>query len=297
MEKIEYEYVETNGIKLHVAQQGPKDGDLVLLLHGFPEFWYGWKHQMAALAEKGFRVWAPDQRGYNLSDKPEKVREYQMNYLIEDIVGLIKRTGKEKVFLVGHDWGGIVAWQVAKEYPELINKLVILNAPHLSAMSKHVLKHPSQLLKSSYIIFFQLRGIPENMVSRSDWQLATEAMQSTSCEGAFNKNDLKEYRAAWSKPNAMQSMVNWYRANLKTFASAKDTDRITVPTYVIWGMKDQFLNWQLAEKSLEFCDEGQGILLGESTHWLHHEEPEQVSQLIMEFIGEQQRSKLKKVGK
>lgn len=285
MEKIEHVYVETNGIKLHVAQKGPKEGEVVLLLHGFPEFWYGWKHQIAALAGNGFRVWAPDQRGYNLSDKPKKVREYQMDYLVEDIVGLIKQTGKEKVFLVGHDWGGLVAWKVAKEYPELINKLVILNAPHLSAMSKHVRKHPSQLLKSSYILFFQLRGIPEKMASRSDWQLATEAIQNTSNEGTFSKNDLKEYRLAWSKPNAMQSMINWYRANLNFFASAKVTDQITVPTYVIWGMKDQFLSWKLAEKSLEFCDQGQGTLLGESTHWLHHEKPEQISHLITNFIS------------
>lgn len=187
---------------------------------------------------------------------------------------------------MGHDWGGLVAWKVAKEYPELINKLVILNAPHLSAMSKHVRKHPSQLLKSSYILFFQLRGIPEKMVSRSDWQLATEAIQNTSNEGTFSKNDLKEYRLAWSKPNAMQSMINWYRANLKFFASAKVTDQITVPTYVIWVMKDQFLSWKLAEKSLEFCDQGQGTILGESTHWLHHEKPEQISVQLAHEVSE-----------
>lgn len=293
METIEHVYVETNGIKLHVAQQGPEDGELVLLLHGFPEFWYGWHHQMADLAEKGYRVWAPDQRGYNLSDKPEKVNEYTLSYLVEDIVGLIKQSGKEKVFLVGHDWGGIVAWQVAQEYPELINKLIILNAPHLSAMSKHVLKHPSQLLKSSYILFFQLKKIPEEIFSQSDWELATEAMQSTGRERAFSEADMVEYRSAWSQPKAMKSMINWYRANLSSFTSPKGTDTVAVPTYIIWGTKDQFLGQELAEKSLEFCEDGQGILLGESTHWVHHEEPEHVSRLIFNFINETKQIKRK----
>lgn len=280
MDAIEHDYMKTNGITLHVAKQGPKDGKLVILLHGFPEFWYGWHRQMKDLAGRGFRVWAPDQRGYNLSDKPEEVKDYKINLLVKDIVGLIRQSGREKVYLVGHDWGGIVAWKAAGDYPELIEKLVILNAPHQSAMSSHVMKHPSQLLKSSYILFFQLREIPEELISHSDWEYAAQALKSTSREGTFSQEDLEQYQKAWSQPNAMESMINWYRANVTSLMDLDGASRVVVPTYIIWGMKDQFLGKELAAKSLEYCADGRGRLLGEATHWVQHEAPEQVSQLI-----------------
>ncbi|WP_313468327.1 alpha/beta hydrolase [Carnobacterium sp.] len=281
----EHRYVETNGIKLHVVQEGPKEGQLIILLHGFPEYWYGWRNQISDLANKGFRVWAPDQRGYNLSDKPKKVNDYRMNHLVEDIAGLIKASGKEKVILVGHDWGGIVAWRVARMYPDLLQKLVILNAPHEAAMNRQILQHPMQILKSSYILFFQLRGIPERLFELSDWKIAVKALRHSSKKGTFNEEDLQRYRTAWSQLGAMRSMINWYRANVSSLSDPTIPSRVTVPTLVIWGAQDHFLGHELASKSLEFCDEGQGILLGEATHWVHHEEPEHVSKLIVDFIN------------
>ncbi|SFH64428.1 alpha/beta fold hydrolase [Pisciglobus halotolerans] len=285
MEKREHQSIETNGIKLHVVQQGPEEGDLVLLLHGFPEYWYGWHKQMAYLADKGFRVWAPDQRGYNLSDKPEKVTDYRIEYLVADIVGLIKASGKEKVFLIGHDWGGIVAWRVAREFPQLIHKLIILNAPHEAAMGRQIVRQPSQLLKSSYILFFQLRKVPERLLQFSNWKPALSALQNSSRKGTFNDEELQCYRTAWSQPNAMRSMINWYRANLPGMTASKAPLKVTVPTLVIWGAKDQFLGSGLADASLQYCENGQGILLGEATHWVQHEEPEHVNQLMMDFIA------------
>lgn len=260
----EHKYIETNGIKLHVVQQGPEEGPLVLLLHGFPEFWYGWSNQMSELANKGFRVWAPDQRGYNLSDKPKKVSDYRIDYLAADIAGLIKVSGKEKVILVGHDWGGIVAWRVAREYPELLHKLIILNAPHELAMSKQLLQHPLQILKSSYIAFFQLRGIPEKIFSMSNWKAVEKALVSSSRKGTFSEKDLQKYRTAWSQPRAMRSMINWYRALISNYTSSDVPSRVTVPTFLVWGAKDQFLGPELARKSLEFCDDGRGVLLCKS---------------------------------
>ncbi|MDZ7836132.1 MAG: alpha/beta hydrolase [Alkalibacterium sp.] len=147
METVEHDHIETNGIKLHVVRQGPKDGEVIMLLHGFPEFWYGWHKQIPYLAEKGYRVWAPDQRGYNLSDKPSRVDDYAIDELVEDIAGLINVSNNEKVNLVGHDWGGIVAWHVARKHPELIRKLVVINAPHDRAMIDHVRGHPAQLFR------------------------------------------------------------------------------------------------------------------------------------------------------
>lgn len=281
---MEHIFVETNGITLHVAQKGPQDGDLILLLHGFPEFWYGWHKQIDYLASQGFRVWAPDQRGYNLSDKPDKVSDYRIEQLAADVAGLIKASGKEKVFLVGHDWGGIVAWRVARAYPELLHKLVILNAPHEAAMKEQVLHHPLQLVKSSYIAFFQLRHLPEKLLSLSNWEPAAKALQNTSRKGTFTEEELQHYRIAWSNSKAMRTMINWYRALVSKSAESNISNRVTVPTFVIWGAQDQFLGSDLATKSLEFCDNGQGILLGEATHWVQHEESEKVNQCILDFV-------------
>lgn len=287
MEIQEHKFVETNGIKLHVVQQGPEDGQLVILLHGFPEFWYGWSKQMTELANKGFRVWAPDQRGYNLSDKPKKVSDYRINHLAADVAGLIKASGKGKVVLVGHDWGGIVAWRVARAYPELLHKLIVLNAPHELAMSSQLLKHPLQILKSSYIAFFQLRGIPEKLFGMSNWKAVEKALVSTSRKGTFSEEDLRKYRTAWSQPGAMRSMINWYRALAMKPVNSVVPSSVLVPTFLIWGAKDPFLGHELANKSLEFCEKGQGVLLGEATHWVQHEEPERVNKLLFDFIDQE----------
>lgn len=286
MNRVAHTYIQTNGIQLHVAQQGPKEGELVLLLHGFPEFWYGWRHQMAALAEAGYHVWAPDQRGYNLSDKPEKVSDYRIEALVEDVAGLVRASGREKVILVGHDWGGIVAWYMARTYPEMIEKLIILNAPHERAMGKQLVQHPFQLLRSSYILFFQLRGLPEKVFQTSGWQAATDALEKTSRPGAFSEADLNQYRKAWSKPGAMRAMLNWYRANMPSLMKPSVPATVKVPTFIIWGAKDQFLGRELAQKSLAYCEDGRGVMLGEATHWLHHEDPERVNRFILAFIAE-----------
>lgn len=289
MQSVEHTYVKTNGITLHVAQSGPEDGELILLLHGFPEFWYGWRKQITHLAKQGFRVWAPDMRGYNLSDKPEEVSDYQLDYLTADVAGLIRSSGKGKAILVGHDWGGIVAWRTARDYPELLEKLVILNAPHEAAMAKQIVQHPDQLVRSSYIGFFQLRGVPEKLVELSDWEGAVQALKSTSQEGTFSEEDLDRYREAWSQPDAMKSMINYYRANATNLSQPKEPLQVQVPVLILWGAKDQFLGKELARYSLEYCEDGRGVLLGEATHWVQHEEAEQVNERIVRFAREEDR--------
>lgn len=287
MEDMRDTYIETNGIKLHVVEAGPETGELVLLLHGFPEYWYGWRNQISCLAEAGYRVWVPDQRGYNLSDKPAKVKDYQTDELVADVVGLIRASGKERVVLVGHDWGGIVAWQVARSHPELLHRLIILNAPHQAAISKVILRNPGQLIRSAYAGFFQLRGLPEKMLSLSDWRLAKGMLQGTSREGTFADEDLVRYQEAWSQPGAMRSMLNWYRAALRKPADSHPPLRVQVPTLIIWGAKDQFLSRQLGWESGKYCDAGRLVFLEEATHWLHLEEPERVNQLMAEFLREE----------
>lgn len=283
MDILEHAYVETNGIQLHVVQQGPKDGPLVILLHGFPEFWYGWRKQLSYLADKGYRVWAPDQRGYNLSDKPEKVRDYHIDLLARDVASLIAVSRAEKVILVGHDWGGIVAWRTVRMYPQLIERLVIMNPPHEAAMRGQIKKNPVQLLRSAHAGFFQLPRMPEKLFSLSNWGPAVKMLQATSRKGTFTDKDQAYYRPAWSQPRAFTSMLNWYRAIVRNFPNKGIANRVSVPTLIIWGAEDQFLGRELALKSLEFCDEGRLVFFEQATHWVHLEEAERVNRLIAQF--------------
>ncbi len=149
-------FITANGIKLHVQTDGPENGTSVVLLHGFPEFWYGWRRQIPALVEAGFRVIVPDQRGYNLSDKPKGVAAYDVDVLARDVIGLLDHFGIQKARLVGHDWGAVVAWTVALQHPDRLEKLAILNVPHPDVMTRFVLGNPAQRKKSWYVFFFQL---------------------------------------------------------------------------------------------------------------------------------------------
>ena len=270
-------------IRLHVAQAGPLDGPLVILLHGFPEFWYGWRKQIGPLAAAGYRVWVPDQRGYNLSDKPVGVGAYAIDTLAADVVGLIDAAGRERAFLVGHDWGAAVAWRVAATHPDRLNKLVIMNVPHPGVMARFVLTKPRQLLRSWYIAFFQLPFLPEWIIRLGHWRLMTGALQRTSRPGTFSKEDLTHYRQAWSQPNAFRSMINWYRAAVRKRPATSAPGRIRVPTLVLWGVRDAFLIRDMAQPSIDRCDEGQLIFFEKATHWIQHEEADRVNERLIEF--------------
>ena len=281
----EEHYIPTNGINLHVVQAGPKDGPLLILLHGFPEFWYGWKHQISYLARAGYRVWAPDQRGYNLSDKPKEVSAYNLDYLSDDIMGLIDAAGKEKAFIVGHDWGAGVAWWSANKYRERIERMVILNVPHHAVMQQAVRSSFRQLQKSWYIFFFQLPRLAEALVRYNNWKMGIRALQNSSQPGTFSKTDLELYRQAWSQPHAITGMINWYRAIVRQQPKSLPSPRIQVPTLMIWGTQDKFLGRELAAKSIELCDDGRLVMIEEATHWVQHEQPERVNELIAEFLS------------
>jgi epoxide hydrolase 4 len=178
-------WIVTNGVRLNVVEDGP----LVILLHGFPEYWYGWRNQIPALGEAGFHVVAPDQRGYHLSDKPLALSAYRLDVLARDVTGLMDALGAQKAILVGHDWGGLVAWAVAALYPERVEKLAVLNAPYPLAPARTVFRHPEQLLRSVYLYFFQLPYLPEAVLRKNDWELVVEGMRKSSRPGAFTAED------------------------------------------------------------------------------------------------------------
>jgi pimeloyl-ACP methyl ester carboxylesterase len=282
--ELEHSYIETNGIKLHVVQAGPQSGVPVVLLHGFPEFWYGWRKQIPALAEAGCRVIVPDQRGYNLSDKPKGVKAYGVNILVDDIIGVIDALGYEKVNLVGHDWGAVVAWALAIKYPERLHKLGIMNVPHPAVMKRFLQRDLDQLRRSWYVLFFQLPWIPEALLKMGDWRNMVNATRGTSKIGSFLNEDIMKYKEAWSQPAAMTAMLNWYRAVVRYQSLVPDEPRVKVPTLMMWGVKDFALTHRMARPSMDYVDEGNLLLFPEATHWVHLDAAEEVNHYLTDFI-------------
>jgi epoxide hydrolase 4 len=281
---MDHQYIKTNGIQLHAVQAGPADGPLVILLHGFPEFWFGWRQQIPALAKAGHRVWIPDQRGYNLSDKPAGIGAYRLDLLAEDVVSLIDAAGRETAVVIGHDWGANVAWWLAAKYPERLSRMVAINVPHYAVMARHLRRNRAQLRKSWYIFFFQLPWLPEALIRRNNYQAAVRALQESSRPDTFSAEDVDRYRQAWSQPGAMTGMINWYRAIVQKRPAASPNPRIQVPTLLIWGAQDMFLDQAMAQPSVDLCENGRLALIPEASHWVHHEEPAQVNELITTFL-------------
>src|ERR1700676_806871 len=273
---VEFLRLPTGGITLHAAAAGPAEGALVILLHGFPEFWYGWRQQIAALAEAGLRVLAPDQRGYNRSDKPAGIAAYRLDTLADAVIGLADACGRERVAVVGHDWGGVVAWHLAGRNPERISRAVILNAPHPATLWRYARGHPGQLMKSWYVGFFQLPRIPELALRAGNFAMLRRTLIRTSREPAFRAADWPIYRDAWGQPGALGAMLGWYRA-LHRYARSLPPPRIRVPVRLIWGERDAFLDRGLADSASALCDECEVFHLPDATHWLQHEEAETVN--------------------
>jgi pimeloyl-ACP methyl ester carboxylesterase len=262
---------------LNAVTAGPEDGPAVVLLHGFPEFWYGWRKQITPLADAGFRVIVPDQRGYNLSSKPPAVRDYRLGELTEDVIAIADQIGRKKILLAGHDWGAAVAWNAAMRYPGRIEKLAILNVPHPAVMRRFLRTSPRQMLRSWYILFFQIPRLAEWMFSR----VGTRALVESSRTGTFSAEDLDRYREAWRHPGAVTAMIHWYRALLREMPARA---AVSVPTRILWGARDRFLMSAMAAESLKYCDHGELFEFPEATHWVQHEEPERVNRLLIEFF-------------
>lgn len=282
--ELEHSYIETNGIKLHVVQAGPKSGIPVVLLHGFPEFWYGWRKQIPALVEAGCRVIVPDQRGYNLSDKPKGIKSYDVDTLVDDIIGLIDALGYEKVNLAGHDWGAVVAWALAIKYPERLHRLSIMNVPHPAVMKRFLTRDLEQMRRSWYVFYFQLPWIPELGMRVGNWRNLIGATRGTSRMGSFINEDIEKYKEAWSQPDAMTSMLNWYRAVVQRMPKLPDDPRVKVPTLMMWGMKDFALTHRMARPSMDYVEDGNLILFPEATHWVQHDAAEEVNHYLIDFL-------------
>ncbi|HEY4386400.1 MAG TPA: alpha/beta hydrolase [Ktedonobacteraceae bacterium] len=272
----------TNGIRMHYVTEGT--GPLIVLLHGFPEFWYSWRQQIPYLAQRGYQVVAPDLRGYNESDKPRT--GYDIPTLLRDIVGLIRGQGQEKAIIIGHDWGGALAWAFALAYPDRTGRLVVLNAPHPQAFQRE-LRTPKQLRKSWYIFAFQIPWLPEYLLCRDHAAaIAKMIYDSAVHKEAFPSEVLAHYRDAMSKPGALRAAISYYRSLFRNPRSGSTAGKIiTAPTLLIWGEQDIALDIALTEGLESWVPHLQVRRIADSGHWVSQEKPEQVNKLIAAFLA------------
>ena len=284
---FEHHTEQINGIRLHYVTEGT--GPLIVFLHGFPEFWYAWKEQLIEFGRDHLAV-APDLRGYNLSDKPQGVEQYRMHLLLEDIRQLIAHLGAQRCILVGHDWGGAVAWAFAIFFPQFLEKLIIINSPHPVVFQRELRENPAQQQASQYMLTFRRPDAEERIGNNSPDGL----VEGSSLASVLSPEDLAMYRQAWAQPGALTAGLNYYRASglgpVTTEAGQElppinQLPPITVPTLVIWGEQDK----ALLTGNLQGLDQYVSNLtikrIPEGTHWVIHEQPTLVNKYIRDFIA------------
>jgi pimeloyl-ACP methyl ester carboxylesterase len=273
-----------DGVRLHLVTAGDEDDPLVVLLHGFPDFWYGWRRQILALVEAGYRVVVPDQRGYNLSERPDGLDSYRMSRLSADIAAPVESEGRDSAHVIGHDWGAAVAWDLALRHPEVVDRLGIVNVPHPAVMERTLKTDPRQLLRSWYMFAFQLPGLPEWALGRNDAAGMVSVLEDSAGEGAFSEADLERYREVWRRPDAVRAAVDWYRALVRR-RDDPPTETVEAPTLVVWGEEDVALLPKMARESLDYCEDGRLETFPNASHWVHREEPERVNDHLLEHLA------------
>ena len=283
LKDVKHEFIQTNNIKMHYVTQG--EGPLVVLLHGFPEFWYSWRNQIPTLA-KYFKVVAPDLRGYNKTEKPEGIENYKNSVLLEDILGLIKGLGEEKAIIIGHDWGGALAWEFARSYPNNIEKLVILNCPPISIIQDEILRNKKQARRSQYMIFFQTPDTPEQAMSANNYAMLKSTYTSMAVKKELWTEEILEKYVEALKMPSLTCGINYYRAAYKFPISTEQRKiKIKCPVKVIWGEQDKALGKELTDYLPALVEGDYSIeFIPEAGHWVQIEEPDLVTEKILSFI-------------
>jgi epoxide hydrolase 4 len=277
-------FVVANGVRLHTVHAGPEDAPLVLLLHGFPEFWYSWRYQLAALSGR-YHVVAPDLRGYNRSDKP--ARGYDLATLADDVRALVFALGRRQAAVVGHDWGGIIAWAAAMRAPDVVRRLAILNAPHPATLRREF-RNLRQLRRSSYVGFFQLRGIAERAIERDGYAMIWRTFRSADRARAWlTDDDIRRYVEAIARPGALTAALAYYRqlARPSSLLALSPARVITAPTLLLWGARDPYLGVELTDGLERWVRELRVVRFAEAGHWLNQQEPERVNRELRAFLG------------
>ena len=276
------DYADLDGVRLHFVSEG--DGEPVVLLHGFPDFWYSWRNQIPALAEAGYRAIAPDMRGYNLSDKPSGASEYAIEKLTGDVSALIRHLGYDRATVVGHDWGAIVAWYFAMHHPDQLERLVILNVPHPMRL-RDGFTNPRQWLKSWYIFLFQIPELPERLLELTNYG-AIRRLPKDANPGSFTDEDVQLYLEAAKRSNALREPINYYRAAGRAAGRLRSDIRlIEQPVLVLWGENDPYIESSLGEPPNEWVPDLTFQRFPNATHWVHMDEPEAVNRALLAFLG------------
>lgn len=286
-----HDTVETNGVTLHAVTAGPEDGDLVVLLHGFPEFWYAWHHQIPGLAEAGYRVVAPDMRGYNCSEKPRGVDSYHVDELVGDVAGLVRAFDRGSAHVVGHDWGGLVAWQTAIDRPGVVDRLAVLNAPHPSAYERELRRSPAQWRKSWYVASFQLPRVPEFGLKWNDFAFLDRVLREQPVRpDAFTATDIERYKRALDRPGARRAALNYYRSIARRTARLTLTRGgvgdlpVRVPTCLLWGERDEALSVSLTEGLDRWVPDLRVERVPDASHWLQFDAPDRVTETVLAHL-------------
>jgi len=284
LKDITHEYASVNGVKLHYAKAG-NGKKLIMFVHGFPEFWYAYKHQLQEFIKSGeYTVIAPDMRGYNLSSKPDSIKEYQVKYMVEDLRQLSEKLGFKKFTLVAHDWGGGIAWWFAITHPDYLNKLVIINAPHPAIFQRELSKNPDQQKASAYMTFFQTNRA-EKALSVNNYEQLVETVFGPDLKTRnFNDADKQEYLRAWSQPGALTASLNYYRAMALGSGLDNSSYKVNVPTLVIWGEKDKYLMTSNLTGLEAYVPDLKIKRVPDGSHWIIHEQPQLVNKYIKKFI-------------
>jgi epoxide hydrolase 4 len=285
MQALHYQTIHANGIDFNVAVAGSGDR-LALCLHGFPESSFSWRHQLPLLANLGYRVWAPDLRGYGRSSRPTGVKAYALEHLEEDVAALIEASGAKEVVLIGHDWGALIAWYYAMFGRLPISKLIIMNVPH-PALAQKGLRTRRQLAKSWYLFFFQLPWAPEWMLARNDFAAIARAFRGMAVDKTrFPKEVVRVYRDSAAEPGALTAMLNYYRALLRGFARTRrrGTPTIYVPTLMLWGEQDAALGKELTYGTHDYVSDLTLRYLPNVSHWVQQEAPETVNAMLEAWL-------------
>lgn len=259
----------------------------MVLLHGFPEFWYSWRHQIPALVAAGFRVVVPDMRGYNLSEKPRGVESYRLEHLAGDISELISHLGESRAVVVGHDWGGVVSWVVAAQHAERVAALVVINAPHPGRFGHDVL-NSNQALRSLYVGFFQLPLVPEAVTRAHNFAALRRFLRlGPARRDTFTETDIDRYVEAAARPGALTATLNYYRAVFRDMLRRRPwTERpVRAPVLVVWGERDPWLRRELADPGNQAVGSVRIHRLSEAGHWPHLEHPDAVNEALVAFLG------------
>jgi len=281
--QLTHQYAEVNGVKLHYVSGG--EGEPILFLHGFPEFWYAWKNQLSEFGKDHFVV-APDLRGYNLSSKPKGLDSYRINTLIEDIRALIEYLGYKKIILVAHDWGGFIAWRFAIAYPDYLEKLIIINMPHPGVFARELTSNPAQQKASRYMKWLQ-NPLIEKLLSAFHYKfMFSYIFLEMTQQKLFTPEDKKAYMEAWSQPGALTAAINFYRAARAKPSPISDPNllKIKAPTLVIWGEKDRYFVKENLNGLEQFVPNLVIKRISAASHWVIHEKPELVNNYIRQFI-------------